>query len=101
WSGRRAYVVFDAEGKPETREKVDFAAKGLALELIARGALPFIVKIPNLEGREKTGIDDFLATRGPEAALKLFLEAQKTPFGVLILDPSDPMPSARKFVKEF
>lgn len=69
WTGRVVVIVFDSDC--QTNEKVAAARRGLVAELKRRGARVAIVDLPALEGRDITGLDDFLAQRGPEEALKL------------------------------
>lgn len=65
WEGREVYVAFDSDAvrKPEVRG----ALTHLADELLARGAHVFEVVLPDLPDVGKTGLDDFLVARGPDA----------------------------------
>jgi len=60
-------VVFDAEAKPATANKVGAAAGALARCLRTAGGKPSIARLPLLPGTEKTGLDDLWASGGPEA----------------------------------
>ena len=73
WTGRNVVVVFDSDCA--TNEKVGAARRGLLAELRKRGAKVSAVDLPNLDGLDKTGFDDFLARRGPEAVLELIHKA--------------------------
>jgi len=67
-TGKRAWlVVFDAEARPKTARKVAAAAGALARALRAAGGRVEIARLPLLPGTTKTGLDDLLATAGPEA----------------------------------
>ncbi|MEY3462342.1 MAG: hypothetical protein RLZZ468_120, partial [Cyanobacteriota bacterium] len=65
--GRRWLIAFDAERKRTTARKVKAAAGALAGSLRAAGGRPEIARLPLLSGQDKTGLDDLLATAGPEA----------------------------------
>ena len=65
--GRRWLIAFDAEARPSTAAKVGAAAGTLARALRAAGGRPKVAHLPLLPGTEKTGLDDLLAARGPEA----------------------------------
>lgn len=69
WDNRHVVVIFDSDC--QTNEKVAAARRGLVYELRKRGARVAVVDLPNVDGLDKTGFDDFLAQRGPEAALEL------------------------------
>src|SRR5262249_23732067 len=77
WSGRTVYLVFDAD--IHTTEQVLAAGRRLALELQKRGAIVLAVDLP-VEGIKEgvKGFDDFLAAKGPEAALRL-IETARAP----------------------
>ena len=64
---RRWLIVFDAEAKRSTASKVGAAAGALARALRAAGGRPEIAWLPLLPRQDKTGLDDLLATAGPEA----------------------------------
>ena len=65
--GRRWLIAFDAEAKPTTAAKVGAAAGALASALRSAGGQPKIAWLPLLPGTTKTGLDDLLVARGPEA----------------------------------
>ncbi len=103
WAGRAVVVVFDSDAA--TNEDVARARRRLVAELRRRGARVGVVDLPALEGMEKTGIDDFLARRGPEETLDLIHKAieaaqsaEPTPSGVFapvslaqLLDEQEPL----------
>jgi putative DNA primase/helicase len=72
WTTRTTYLVGDTN--VETNRLVAAGWDRLGRELEGRGALIFLVRIPQETGIN--GLDDFLARYGPEAALALF-EAAK------------------------
>ena len=65
WEGRRTFIVYDSDAslKPEVRK----ASMRLKDELKSRGAVVFIVRLPEGPDGEKWGLDDFLMHEGPEA----------------------------------
>jgi hypothetical protein len=69
WEGRRVIIAFDADA--DTNEKVELARALLVRELRMRGAEVASVTWDIAQGK---GIDDLLATVGPEKVLEL-LEA--------------------------
>ncbi len=69
WEGRRVIIAFDADA--DTNEKVELARTLLVRELRMRGAEVASVTWDIAQGK---GIDDLLATLGPEKVLEL-LEA--------------------------
>lgn len=101
WQGRTTYIIFDSDKQRNT--SIQAAERQLARELKSRGSIIRIVDIPDLPGLEKTGTDDFLAHQegGPERLLELINRAPDFEPGGIILDPSDPLPSARRFVDIF
>jgi hypothetical protein len=64
---RPLLVVFDAEAKQATANKVGAAAGALARCLRAAGGKPSIARLPLLPGQPKTGLDDLWVASGPEA----------------------------------
>jgi len=68
WSGRRVFIVFDAN--VHTNDSVKWARKGLCKELVTRGAEVKFVNLPTDCG--VNGIDDLLALWGPARVLDLF-----------------------------
>jgi predicted P-loop ATPase len=64
WKGRRVIIAFDAD--VESNPKVRIARGALAAALIERGAIVGFLEWPAEEGK---GIDDRLATVGPERVI--------------------------------
>lgn len=62
WAGRRVHIAFDSDAA--FNPNVQRARKRLTDELIRRGANPFAVELPTLDGETKTGVDDFLVAHG-------------------------------------
>jgi hypothetical protein len=75
WQGRQAYLVFDSDVL--TNNKVRSARQALATELKKRGADVWLVTIAATAQEDKIGVDDFIFRDGPEAALRLFEQAQR------------------------
>lgn len=65
WLRRNVYIVFDSDY--QTNEGVLLALKQLADRLHDEGAFVHIATLPNIEGFEKVGLDDFLTFAGPSA----------------------------------
>lgn len=78
WARRNVYIVFDSDY--DTNPKVCDALNALAKELHLRGAIPHMVPLPQVEGAEKTGLDDYLVARGADA-LRALLSQEARPLG--------------------
>lgn len=65
WVRRNTYVCFDSDY--QTNPMVCSALRELAEELHRRGAFVHLVTLPQLEGLDKVGLDDFLVHAGPSA----------------------------------
>lgn len=72
WDGRIVVIAFDSNAL--TNDQVNRARGQLARELASRGALVFLLDLPEKtdNGIEVNGIDDFLAAAGLEAFLELY-----------------------------
>ena len=77
WTGRRVSICFDSDRSYNLG--VATAELMLARELKSRGAVVRIIKLPDLTGFDKIGVDDFLAhpEGGPERMLQLFDTAKE------------------------
>jgi putative DNA primase/helicase len=96
WAPRIVYIIFDTSAKDN--ENVSAARRGLTRELQKRGAVVYIVEIPQIKG--VNGIDDFLAVEGAQKGLELLQNAAparaklgESPFkvsekGIHFTDPS-------------
>lgn len=62
WEGRPVYIVYDSDAR--TNPMVIQAENALAQALTARGAEPFIARLPPLEDDKKCGLDDYLLYHG-------------------------------------
>lgn len=71
--GREVFICFDANIC--TNDSVRAARRELTKELLRRGAIVRHVDIPQLSG--VNGVDDLLASKGPEFVLDLFLNAKR------------------------
>lgn len=75
-AGRHVYIVHDADPSPKTRRNVALAERRLAAELIRRGAIPHIVRLPVPDDGGKIALDDFLTSPdGGAEKLRALLEA--------------------------
>jgi hypothetical protein len=63
WDGRSVSIVFDSDAI--TNPQVLLAEMRLAAALTDRGAVVFIVRLPQV-GKEKIGLDDYLLKYGPK-----------------------------------
>ncbi|MCE5247614.1 DUF3854 domain-containing protein [bacterium] len=71
---RRVHVVYDSDAR--TNPHVCDALNALAEELRLRGALPQMVALPDLPGKAKVGLDDFIVAEGTDAFVALLDEAE-------------------------
>ena len=74
WARRRVYIVFDSDvvRKPDVAR----ALWALACRLRDRGALPYLVTLPEMtddDGVSKTGLDDYLVINGADMLEDLIL----------------------------
>jgi hypothetical protein len=69
WKGRVVNILFDSDAAYKSGVRAALGA--LRSELIRRGANPFEISLPQINGSDKTGIDDFLLhhNRDKKAAL--------------------------------
>lgn len=72
WASRTVYIAFDSN--VSGNESVEYARIGLAKELRGRGAEVRLINLPSDDG--VNGIDDLLASRGPDFVLGLIEGAQ-------------------------
>jgi len=73
WEGRDVVICFD----DDAAQKADVAQAIVSLcgALTKRGALPRIAVLPSVRTTGKTGIDDFIVAKGPEAFGEVLDEA--------------------------
>ena len=81
WQGRRAVIAFDSD--VIRKADVKAAISALADKLRDEGADVRVILLPDLEGCEKTGLDDFLVARGV-AALQRLLDDARDWFSALL-----------------
>ena len=81
WVKRNTYICFDSDYK--TNPMVCMALRDFAEELHRRGAFVYVINLPQLQGLEKVGLDDFLVHAGP-SSVKMFrqLLAEAEPLGL-------------------
>lgn len=65
WRRRRVYLVYDSDMRHNRH--IRRAALALAWELTGRGALAFVVTLPDGPTGEKVGLDDYLVANGERA----------------------------------
>jgi hypothetical protein len=75
WSGRYVYIIYDSDAA--SNEMVMRAEQDLAKTLGALGAFIHIVRLPSVSDTTKTGLDDFLVAKGPEALRKLLHKTEQ------------------------
>lgn len=73
WAGRKVYLIYDSDAR--TNPDVVAAQVALCKELTSLGALPHVVQLPDVVPAEKTGLDDFIVTKGMTGLGKLLEEA--------------------------
>jgi hypothetical protein len=73
WSGRDVVLIFDADAA--TNSQVTAALAGLVKALSSRGAKPRVAQLPPVNGDPKTGLDDFVVAKGPDALDAVIAEA--------------------------
>jgi len=74
WIKRRVYIIFDSD--VITKPGVQGALNSLAEELMCRGALPFIVFIPEGDQGEKQGLDDWCVANPSTTIYELCAQCQ-------------------------
>lgn len=78
WVGRRVYIAYDSN--VHTNPKVAGARRRLTIELMKLGAEVYWVNLPKPgQGPPANGIDDLLASWGPEKVLELFHKSEAAP----------------------
>ena len=73
WARRNVYITFDSDLR--TNDGVCKALDRLSKTLYQRGALPWMVMLPELAEGEKTGLDDFLVHAGEDEMYRVLREA--------------------------
>ena len=73
WKDRTAIILYDSD--LAVNPDVARAENRFAKELAGLGAIPKIGRLPALPDASKTGLDDFLVARGPEALRVILDEA--------------------------
>jgi len=70
WKGRTVHICFDSDSVYKTH--VLKAEIELSLNLYARGAKVFIIRLPQPDHQNKLGVDDFIAQEGIDAFRELY-----------------------------
>ena len=81
WQGRRAVIAFDSD--VTRKADVKAAISAFVDKLKDEGADVRVILLPDIEGLEKTGLDDFLVARGADA-LQGLLDNARDWFSVLL-----------------
>lgn len=84
WKGRTVYLCYDSDAA--TNPLVVGALVSLARELLALGAVPKVVTLPELKGLTKTGLDDFLVAKGVKPFATLLQKAQSFAVGAALYE---------------
>lgn len=79
WVKRQVFMVFDSD--VVTNPNVSEALNKLAHELYERGAVPYVMMLPELEKGQKTGLDDYLVAESSDA-LEALIEAESQPLSL-------------------
>ncbi len=74
WRGRKVFIVFDSD--ITSNPNVLDAESRLAAQLINRGAIVRVVRLPDGPNGEKMGLDDFLVQQGVDEFWKLINKAE-------------------------
>lgn len=69
WDGVVVYIVYDSDAR--SNQNVLLAENTLARELLQRGAQVVVVRLPDVPGNKKTGLDDFIVAKGVEEFYKV------------------------------
>lgn len=76
WKGRPVYICYDSDAVHNPQ--IQAAEARLATELsLRRGAVLHLVRLPNLPGGEKQGVDDLLVSQGPDTLEGLLTNAPR------------------------
>ena len=70
WKGRTVHICFDSDAKDNAN--VVQAEIELGLNLYARGAKVFVIRLPQPDHQNKLGVDDYIAEYGTEAFKELY-----------------------------
>jgi hypothetical protein len=73
WEGRLVVICYDSD--LSTNPQVQTAIGALVHALRLRGAQPAVAFVPPVEGYAKTGLDDLVVARGPDALEQVIQEA--------------------------
>lgn len=76
---RTVYIVFDSDAV--RNNQVVAAENELCRQLLRLGAVPMVVRLPDIDGRTKTGLDDYIVARSAEELLK-HIRNTATPYKV-------------------
>lgn len=74
WEARDVYIIFDSD--MASNPQVLRALEALCAKLTTKGAIPRVVRLPELPDFDKTGLDDFLVNSAQTDFTTLLNEAQ-------------------------
>lgn len=76
WKGRPTFICYDSDAAHNPQ--IQAAEARLATELsLRRGAVLHLVRLPNLPGGDKQGLDDLLVSQGPDTLEGLLTSAPR------------------------
>lgn len=74
WIGKTVYIAYDSD--MSTKPNIVAAIWDMANEIMARGGMPHVTKIPDLVEEGKTGLDDFLLTQPADQLSDVLIKSQ-------------------------
>ena len=83
WDGRPAYIVFDSDAAKSS--EIQLAERRLASELLRRGAVVHIVRLPVSGDGSKLGIDDYLLKFDAGALTRLLDQTEPVDPGTFLI----------------
>lgn len=69
WESVTVYIAYDSDAR--SNWQVIAAENFLANELIKRGASIYVVRLPEVEGKKKTGVDDYIVAEGADKFIEI------------------------------
>ena len=78
WKKRKVYLVFDSD--LVSNANVRLALNQLAQLLSKKGAIPYIIYLPEIQGLKNAGLDDFIVNKGKKAFEDLVDQAKPYSF---------------------
>ena len=78
WTGREVIIAYDSDAI--RNPSIIAAENALAKELTKRGAIVFILRLPDTSTTKKTGLDDYLVAHGAAAFRGLLTTSARSPW---------------------